>query len=214
MDYEPPDKSAEKIIVRTDPKGADIHHMPIPHRSFVTARGGAEGHPDDSGDGPESRSSILPPAKHTVIKPSDDFKVDSPKNEEKPPASPKFMDTKPPVRKAVSPEPSEAKSASLTPETPAPLDSTATKDTQKSSGVPLVDQEKHQQELEDIIESHRYFVPVDAVVRRRTVKINLGLTFVVLVLAFALIDLMLDSGMILLVQRIPHTHFFSLGSTR
>ncbi|MFA5003783.1 MAG: hypothetical protein WC498_00695 [Candidatus Saccharimonadales bacterium] len=67
---------------------------------------------------------------------------------------------------------------------------------------------KRQNELQKYIDSHEYFVPVDAVQHKRSVKTSIGLTILLFILSVALIDLMLDSGFIELLQKIPHTHFF------
>lgn len=69
--------------------------------------------------------------------------------------------------------------------------------------------EARERELEDYIDKREFFVPINAVARKRSVKVSAGLTVLVLMLAVVLIDLMLDTGVILLVQKIPHTHFFT-----
>jgi len=71
---------------------------------------------------------------------------------------------------------------------------------------------KREQELQSYIDSRQFFVPINAVARKRSIMVSAGLTLLVLLLALVLIDLMLDSGVILLLQKIPHTHFFSLGN--
>lgn len=70
---------------------------------------------------------------------------------------------------------------------------------------------KRETELEQYIGSRQYFVPINAIAHKRSIKVSLGLTLLVLLLAIILIDLMLDTGIILLLLRVPHTHFFSLG---
>ncbi len=65
-----------------------------------------------------------------------------------------------------------------------------------------------QQEIEKAIDSRQFFVPTGTVARKKSDKISALLAFLVALLALILIDLMLDSGSILLVQKIPHTHFF------
>lgn len=70
---------------------------------------------------------------------------------------------------------------------------------------------KRQEELDQYINSKQFFVPINAAAQKRSIQISVLLTIVVLILAFILIDLMLDSGLILLVQKIPHTHFFTGG---
>jgi hypothetical protein len=90
----------------------------------------------------------------------------------------------------------------------------------KSSSSPSADTKKavekaekelsRQRELQGYIESKQFFVPVGTVARKRSIKISFGLTVMFFLLSLILIDLMLDSGVILLVQRIPHTHFFTV----
>jgi len=72
---------------------------------------------------------------------------------------------------------------------------------------------EREQEIEDYIDKRQFFVPINSVARKRSVKVSAGLTVLVLLLAVVLIDLMLDSGVILLVQKIPHTHFFTVPNT-
>lgn len=64
-------------------------------------------------------------------------------------------------------------------------------------------------ELEQLIASGKYAVPVNSVERKRTVHTSVGLTVLVVVLAALLIDLMLDANIIELLQKLPHTHFFT-----
>jgi hypothetical protein len=72
---------------------------------------------------------------------------------------------------------------------------------------------KRESELEDLINKREYYVPINARARKRSVHISAAMILVVIILAGALIDLMLDSGMIQLPQNIPHTHFFG-GNSR
>lgn len=68
---------------------------------------------------------------------------------------------------------------------------------------------KRERELEALIDSRQFNVPINAVARKRSIKVSAVLTVLVFLLALVLIDLMLDTGIILLVQKIPHTHFFT-----
>lgn len=69
--------------------------------------------------------------------------------------------------------------------------------------------EKRQHELEALIDSKQFYVPINAVAQKKSIKVSSIMTFLVFLLAIVLVDLMLDSGTILLVQKIPHTHFFT-----
>lgn len=218
MDHETEGDGAKKILVKIASNGADTHHMPIPHRSFVNKSGSTEDtpNPDRSDDGPDSRSSILPTAKRNVIKPDADFKIDTPPPESEKLASPKFMDTKPPAKKAAAPVPVPAETKEESTDDGAILGNALNTDVlpigQKQAEMQTAEDEKHQEEIEGIIESHKYFVPVNLAAERRSDKRNLGLTLVILILAIVLVDLMLDSGTIVLLQKVPHTHFFSINS--
>lgn len=66
----------------------------------------------------------------------------------------------------------------------------------------------HDRELQESINNREYFVPINAVARTHSIKVSILLTLLVILLAAVLIDLMLDTEFILLLQKIPHTHFF------
>lgn len=68
---------------------------------------------------------------------------------------------------------------------------------------------KRQEEVEKYIDSKQFFVPINAIAHKRSIKVSALLTVLVFLLALILIDLMIDSGIILLIQKIPHTHFFT-----
>ena len=73
-----------------------------------------------------------------------------------------------------------------------------------------VQTQQREHELESYIEDKKFFVPIDTIAQKKSVKVSIGLTILVVFLGVVLVDLMLDSGVILLVQKIPHTHFFSI----
>lgn len=126
---------------------------------------------------------------------------------------------------APTPEPEEAAATEpteeKTPEPPAaPADEPADEPDEDTgdAGVPSPDAEaekaaeeaaKRQAEWDKYISSREFFVPVDTVQRKRSIRTSLWLTLLIAFLAIVLIDLMLDSGFIELIQKIPHTHFFS-----
>lgn len=64
-----------------------------------------------------------------------------------------------------------------------------------------------QNELERLIASGKYFVPINAVQRKRARIIAIVLSVIALLLAIALFDLALDSNA-LSVPGVPHTNFF------
>lgn len=72
-----------------------------------------------------------------------------------------------------------------------------------------VEQARRDQEVKEYIENKQFFVPINEIARKRSIKVSFGLVLLMALLAVVLIDLMLDSGVILLLQKIPHTSFFS-----
>ncbi len=69
---------------------------------------------------------------------------------------------------------------------------------------------KRQQQIEGYIENGEFKVPINAVARKRSLRVSLSLTLLELVLGVILINLMLDAGLIQLLEKIPHTNFFDL----
>jgi len=80
--------------------------------------------------------------------------------------------------------------------------------TNKLAETPKKDSTREKQ-IEEYIKDRAFFVPIHSVAQKKTVKVSGGLTILVIILSLVLIDLMLDSGVILFVQKLPHTHFFS-----
>lgn len=72
-----------------------------------------------------------------------------------------------------------------------------------------VEQARRDEEVKEYIANKEFFVPINEVERKRSIKVSFGLVFLMALLAVVLIDLMLDSGVILLLQKIPHTSFFT-----
>jgi hypothetical protein len=72
---------------------------------------------------------------------------------------------------------------------------------------------KREKELETLIDSKQFNVPINAVAHKREVKHSALMTVAILLLGLILIDLMLDSGVIFLAEKIPHTHFFITSSS-
>lgn len=65
------------------------------------------------------------------------------------------------------------------------------------------------QELEQLIASGQYAVPIDAVQRKRSRTFVFLMCLLALVLAVVLLDVLLDTGIVKLPAGIPHTHIFS-----
>ncbi|HEX8763326.1 MAG TPA: hypothetical protein VF733_06255 [Candidatus Saccharimonadales bacterium] len=73
-----------------------------------------------------------------------------------------------------------------------------------------LDDAKRQDELQGYIDNRDFYVPINAVARKRSLKVSLALTLLELVLGVLLLNLMLDAGLIQLLEKIPHTNFFNL----
>lgn len=97
-----------------------------------------------------------------------------------------------------------------------PDDNSDLADADDKSGRPsphvkkLLEDAKREEEIQKYIDGREFFVPINAVAHKRSIKVSSVLVFVELALGLILLDLMLDSGLIDLVQKIPHTHFFGL----
>jgi hypothetical protein len=68
---------------------------------------------------------------------------------------------------------------------------------------------KRDTELEELIVSGKYAVPINAVQRRRSRANSILLCIVAILLAAALLDLIADVGIVHVPTSVPHTHFFS-----
>lgn len=73
----------------------------------------------------------------------------------------------------------------------------------------IEDASKKQAELEVLVESKEYFLPINAVELRRSKVINLLGVVLILALGLLLIDLMMDVGFLRIPGVNPLTHFFS-----
>ena len=69
---------------------------------------------------------------------------------------------------------------------------------------------RRDQELEKFIDTKQFFVPINKEAQKRSIKVTLWLTALYIILSLMLVNLMLDTGMILLLQKLPHTNFFSV----
>lgn len=65
------------------------------------------------------------------------------------------------------------------------------------------------EEMQKLIDSHQYYVSVADIERKRSVHTSLWLTLLVIALSIVLIDFMLDANVIVLLTKLPHTHFFA-----
>jgi len=74
-------------------------------------------------------------------------------------------------------------------------------------------QEARQQELESLVASGKYNVPINAVQRKRSRARTIALCLLALVLALVLLDVVFDMGTVKPPVNLPHTHFFSTTHT-
>lgn len=124
-----------------------------------------------------------------------------------------------PEAKEVTPPPAEKTAEPDTPATeePAP-DKTDSQDAEADNGATLTDAQieaeataeaAREAEVQKLIESKKYYVPVNAVEKRRTKRvIALGVVLSI-ILALAWVDIALDAGLIDMGGVKPVTHFFS-----
>jgi len=73
----------------------------------------------------------------------------------------------------------------------------------------LAAQEARQQELDRLIVSGQYAVPINAVRRKRSRIFVFAMCLLAIVLAVLLFDVLLDANIIKVSTSIPHTHIFS-----
>jgi len=134
------------------------------------------------------------------------------------PAKPAEEDEETPAAPAADPESDkEQESSASAPESSDDTDNESGDDKKPSPETQKAVEEAakaaaREKEVEEYIDKREFYVPINAVARKRSVKVSAGLTVLVLLLAVVLIDLMLDTGVVLLVQKIPHTHFFTTNS--
>lgn len=172
----------------------------------------------DEDEPPESPETLSTPKEtDSTVLPggSDDEKVE-PVEDTVPPAKPETPSNKteeeavqpngPDPKAEVAPE--TVATAEEAPEPPAPPteEETAAKKS-VSDEKQLEEDAARQQELEALIASGKYAVPINAVQRKRSRMTVAALTFVAVILAVVLFDAALDSNVISLPS-VPHTHFF------
>jgi hypothetical protein len=222
MDTNTQTDGARKIMVASGPQDEDSERLSIPKRTMVNDEKQAGEVPTEIGTKPETSEPLNTTSRNNTL---DSDSIKAKQND-----GPKFMDTKPLMKKpGIKPNSlevsSEKPTAPPTEETPKQetepspdLDNSGSQNDGQDQGEAATQphkdaqsdpiDEKRAQELQDIIDSHKYFVPIDTA-RQRSIKLSFALTLLVFLLGLALIDLMLDSGTILLLQKVPHTHFYS-----
>lgn len=202
----------------TPPKKA----APAGHQLIIPTRPIMDTSDDNSSDAPtsaEQADTAKPPAPESTVVPSKRPVITPPKGlapeDVKPTIAPQTATSHAPVPQTASafePQnaaaPPKADASEVVTDGAAPAVKNPTAETRKA--VAEAEQAtRRQEELEHYVNSRQFFVPVNSVARKRSIKVSILLTLLVLILAVLLIDLMLDSGIILLIQHIPHTHFFT-----
>ena len=150
--------------------------------------------PGASTDAPEEAKTPEPAAAETP-KPEALAEAETPAPVETPASAP--------ATDAAPDEPEETDTDTEESETPKPKTKEELQAEQTAEAV------KRERELQEYIKNQKYFVPVNAA-EKKSIRVSFGLVALLLLLAFVLIDLLLDTGAILLIQKIPHTHFFNL----
>lgn len=115
-----------------------------------------------------------------------------------------------PVEKPAPPEEPVEKSEPANPETPegnpaAPKD----KNNPKQSEIESAEHVQHQAEIDKLVDSKKYFLPINAVEKRRSRRFVAAGILLSLLLIAAWVNIALDAGLIEINGIKPLTHFFS-----
>lgn len=197
---EPNKQNMEKTDPTTSQKHMDV--VPVSAKRERVLRPSTEVQSNDTNEESKTTETVVPAAPEATPPPTS----------EQPEAAPTKTEDKP--------EPTEnAEEPKTTPETlPVEADKEPA-ETNVKTDEPKPDQlkansegAKQEQKLKEYSENRQYYLPINAVAQKRSIKVSALLTLIVLILAIVLIDFMLDSGIILLLQKVPHTHFFSLSN--
>lgn len=135
-----------------------------------------------------------------------------PKPSEKPAADPPETagqpESKPAtVRPPAPPLPSETSSSDTADEGEGSRDTDASISAEEVAAAEA--KAKRDDELEQLIASEKYTVPINAVQRRRSRTNTIILSLLAVLLAVALADVVTDVGLVKPPSSVPHTHFFS-----
>ena len=238
MNRKSPSTSKTKInvSVASDAKDEKSADSIVPNRPILGKDATASAPVQEDGSPVPAEEPIIAQPKRTVINPVSDL------SDIKPPAKPapnkatkvdvKASDVGQPEAQteetAESPDtsttPTESNQDTSTNDAGSP-DSTATSDTaEQPQGQPTketlkavadaTEAAKRDQKVQEYIDNHQFFVPINSVAQKRSIKISSLMTVFILLLAIVLIDLLLDTGAIFFVQKIPHTHFFTVETNQ
>lgn len=130
---------------------------------------------------------------------------DTPAEEPSEPAVSKIVDTAP-----ESSEPAPAEPASLSPDADTPVDESAVVDkTKEEKETAALEAEiKRQEELDKIVESKEYFLPITTAEHRRSKLVTIFGIILIILLGLLLVNMLLDVGTIRIKGVEPLTHFF------
>ncbi|HSX35767.1 MAG TPA: hypothetical protein VLH84_02425 [Patescibacteria group bacterium] len=203
---EPPEEQA------SPEPGADVAVAPVKHAPIVPLDH-KDDDDDDKGadvgtktDGNKDKADDKPAqseAADTEPKVPDHDTVEPAESHPAPEPQPESSPAEPPADKTA---PAESQPDAPDPADTTPEDKTAEETRKAVEEVAKATKRDH--EVEELIDSQRFFVPINTEAHKRSIKVSFGLVLLLLLLAGVLIDLMLDSDTILLLQKIPHTHFF------
>lgn len=201
-------KMGQKITDVTKPKKTEAAQPLVVQSRPIMARNIAVSTPvdDDPRSEPAAAAPTLTAPRRTVIQPLEASAAEAPSE----PAAPTQKQEATPEATASTPQPSAPQPSAPEQAEAEPSDRSGVKPTPetKKAVEEAARAAKREQELEALIDSKQFNVPINAVARKKSIKISAWLTFLLFLLGIALIDLMLDSGAIWLVQKIPHTNFF------
>jgi hypothetical protein len=207
---------ADKVLTNTRAQGVESSTLHIQNRSIAnqTEAGTDKDAPSDIAAEGEPNAAVTIQVKHKIVPPQDNTAPERTNGS----ATQKFMDTKPAAKKAA---PAAVSTASEAPDPKVETDNDVAETPvgpqlpihTKESDAAEANKAKRTEELEVVIENRKYFLPINTVAMRRSIKVSITLTIVVFLLSLVLLDFLLDTGTILLLQKIPHTHFFSDSSS-
>lgn len=202
-DVTKPKKTAES-------SAASKPQLVIPKRSIIVPVSSAD---SDGADGAPAKETLAPKPVGKSVEPKADGTAPASFGESKPkqPAGLAPTAPMPDGKQAPAAEPGAATAE------PEPVPEPKTDSTAKSAGPgaephvrKALDDAKREQEIQSYIDNREFFVPINAVARKRSLKVSIALTFLELLLGLFLLNLMLDAGIIQLLEKIPHTHFFDI----
>jgi hypothetical protein len=150
-------------------------------------------------------------------------KIDEPKNSDE--EKPKTDDTEsaevtksqdeqePPKKDREEPKNTESTESDTGPSEDQEPSKPESKSPEQKETEEAVKKAEHEAAIQKIVDSKKYYVPVNTVEKRRSKRfVALG-ALLSLFLIIAWLDVALDAGLVNLSTNLPHTHFFSISGT-